>query len=229
MKYIIIPVLLFWANVASSQLKIKFTKVENAASKNIFIKLEHCLSMDETSLENEMTDIIYPRVRKFFDTSKMNKRIRQLEKLKAQGYDDIICNQSVTLDMLGAFRRWPWPRDTIRGPIDVIGWNEYKRINQIEDTVYNKNTVFFSFVSKGYESDYYSRSDYYFIEFDNTGKKVILMGRIFNEEIETQKLQKLIKRNPLAGLINLRIPLLFTCLLIYLCPGGVLTSGYFYN
>jgi hypothetical protein len=80
MKYSIILVLLFSANITSSQ-KMKFTKVENAAVRNTFIKLEHYLfSMDKPERGN--TDPYKEVFRKFFDTSKMNKRIRQMEKLQ---------------------------------------------------------------------------------------------------------------------------------------------------
>jgi hypothetical protein len=190
MKYSIIIVLLFLANVASSQIVVG---VENAASKNTLIKLEdYLLSIDApsydmaTTREDTMGNVtaFYERiVRQFFDTSKMDKRIRQMEKIKAVDYNGLKNSQYSVLSEMAVTLRC-----ISHDSICVLGWNEYKKITQIEDTVYNKNTVFIGSVTDS------SWNNYYYIEFDDAGKKIILIGWTLVRDREMPKPRKAIRK-----------------------------------
>jgi hypothetical protein len=184
MKYSIILVLLFWANVASSQ--IIFNKVENEESKNTILKLKDYLFSANAPFYNINTtrgdtmtgvrDFYEKTIYQFFDSSKMEKRLRQIEKNNGTSYSQIKSYQYATLSGMANMLHCI-PHDSIY----AMGVNEYKRINQIKDTGYNKNTVFIGFVTKN------GWNDFYFIEFDDTGKKIILMGPIIHfEELDNE-------------------------------------------
>jgi hypothetical protein len=170
MKYSIIPVLLFWANAASSQIVVG---VENEESKNTLTKLAYCLFSGDASTYNKdalgedkssKETAFYRRIiRQFFDSSKMDERFRQIAKDNGTSYNQIKSEQYSTLSKMSDMLRHD-------DSIYIMGWKECKRRNDIEDTAYNKNTVIIGSIIDSYWLDRY------FIEFDDTGKKIILMG-----------------------------------------------------
>jgi hypothetical protein len=184
MKYIIITAVLFSGKISSAQ--IIFNKVENEESKNTIIKLKDYLFSSNAPFYNINTtrgdtmtgvrDFYEKTIYQFFDSSKMEKRLRQMEKDNAMPYNQLKSYQYATLSGMANMLHCI-PHDSIY----AMGVNEYKRINQIEDIGYNKNTVFIGFVTKN------NWNDFYFIEFDDTGKKIILMGPIIHfEELDNE-------------------------------------------
>jgi hypothetical protein len=198
MKYSIMLVLLFSANVASSQ---KFIGVENAASKNTLKKLAGCLIPDGPTTEDRpgnVTVFYKEIVRNFFDTAKMEKRFRQIEKDNGISYNQIKNGQYSTLSKMADMFNYEGSNSF------VMGWNEFKRRNQIEGTKYNKNTLIIGFIIDD------SWNDRYFIEFDDTGKKIILLGSIammIDMDKELLKWKKnIINRYSSAGKKNKKKP-----------------------
>ena len=181
MKYIIVIVILFLSKISFSQ--IIFNKIENEESKSTILKLkDHLLSANlpyynvhttrpDTTIELKKAydRIIY----QFYDTAKMNKRFAQIEKDSGASYEMIKGYQYAVLASMANMLRCV-PHDSIY----IMGNTEYNRINNIEesDTKINKNTVFIGFVTKS------NWNDFYFIEFDEAGKNIILMAPIIHFE-----------------------------------------------